>query len=74
MAARSSTTGAKSPDKIAAGRRTYTVKPGDSFYAIARTVLGDASRWKHLFALNRDLVGGDPKKLQVGQVLALPAG
>ncbi len=59
-------------DRDTAGRRTYRVRPGDSFYAIARTVLADASRWEEVFTLNRELVGGDPKKLQVGQVLILP--
>ncbi len=55
-----------------AKKATYVVKPGDSFYAIARSVLNDASRWKELLALNRDLVRGDPKRLQVGQELVLP--
>ena len=53
-------------------RRTYRVRPGDSFYAIAKNVLGDASRWKELFELNKDLVNGDPTRLQVDQVLVLP--
>jgi hypothetical protein len=53
--------------------RTYTVRPGDSFYAIAQNELGNASRWEELFKLNASLVNGDPKKLQVGQAIALPA-
>ena len=52
--------------------RTYEVKPGDSFYRIARVELGDASKWEDLFSLNKELVQGDPKQLQVGQVLRLP--
>ena len=52
--------------------RTYTVKPGDSFYGIARAILGDASRWEELLALNKHLVHGDPRRLQVGDVLSLP--
>lgn len=55
-----------------AGQRTYQVKPGDSFYAIARDVLGDANRWNEVFALNRDKVDGNPNRLRVGQVLVLP--
>lgn len=62
------TPGAPSTDAA----RTYTVRSGDSFYAIARDVLGDAARWKELFNLNQSLVGGDPKKLKVGQVITLP--
>lgn len=58
--------------KTVDGRRTYVVKPGDSFYAIARDVLGDATRWKEVFEMNRQSVRGDPTRLQVGQVLVLP--
>jgi nucleoid-associated protein YgaU len=53
--------------------RTYRVQSGDSFYAIARDVLGDADRWKELLELNSSLVDGDPVKLRPGQVLRLPA-
>ena len=52
--------------------RTYRVQPGDSFYQIARDVLGDESRWKELFTLNQELVDGDPTRLQIGQVIVLP--
>ena len=53
--------------------RTYRVQPGDSFYKIAEQSLGDSSRWKELFELNKERVGGDPTRLQVGQELVLPA-
>ncbi len=52
--------------------REYRVKAGDSFYRIARDVLGDATRWNELFLMNKKLVGNDPTKLQIGQVIALP--
>lgn len=52
--------------------REYRVKSGDSFYRIARDVLGDATRWNELFLMNKKLVGNDPTKLQIGQVIALP--
>jgi len=54
------------------GQRTYRVKAGDSFYSIARDVLGDPKRWQELLELNRDAVGGDPTHLQIGQALVLP--
>lgn len=61
-------------DRSGAARSlTYTVKPGDSFFAIARKMLGDSARWEELYALNRTTVGADPHKLKVGQVLTLPA-
>ncbi|MGB2987752.1 MAG: LysM peptidoglycan-binding domain-containing protein [Phycisphaerae bacterium] len=64
---------AKAPSGRTAGDgRTYRVKSGDSFYSIARDVLGDASRWKELFELNKALVDGEPTRLQVDQVVVLP--
>lgn len=51
---------------------TYRVKEGDSFYGIARDVLGDSGRWQELLALNRELVDGDPQKLRAGQLVKLP--
>lgn len=52
--------------------KTYQVRTGDSFYSIARTVLGDSKRWKDLYELNRKAVRDDPKNLRPGQVLTLP--
>ncbi len=70
---------AKSPVAKQAAKRssapgTYTVRDGDSFYEIARVVLGDANRWPELFELNKDLVNGDAARLRPGQVLRLPPG
>jgi len=52
--------------------KTYQVRTGDSFYSIARSVLGDSKRWKELYELNRKVVRDDPKSLRPGQVLTLP--
>lgn len=62
------------PAAAAAREGTYRVRQGDTFYGIARDVLGDSSRWKELLELNSALVNGDPKNLRVGQVLELPGG
>lgn len=48
----------------------YTVKPGDTFSKIAKTQLGDASRWRELQALNPNV---DPRMLKVGMALKLPS-
>ncbi len=64
---------ASSPQPAATGARTYTVKSGDTFYGIARSALGDANRWRELFDLNKQVVNGDATRLQVGQVITLPA-
>lgn len=65
--------GSKPAEKVDAnGKRIYTVKAGDSFYSIAKSQLGNASRWKELLALNNSAVNGDPTSLQPGQRLVLP--
>jgi nucleoid-associated protein YgaU len=52
---------------------TYVVKEGDTFYGIARDVLGEPGRWQEILELNRDrLPNGDAKALQIGQVIRLP--
>ncbi len=52
--------------------RTYTVRPGDSLYSIARSELGDGGRWRELLRRNRAPIGPDPDRLQPGVVLVLP--
>ncbi|MCK4625194.1 MAG: LysM peptidoglycan-binding domain-containing protein [Phycisphaerae bacterium] len=56
-----------------AGKRTYVVRKGDTFYEIAARVLGSSNRWPELFEMNKDVVGGKPEKLRPGQVLELPS-
>jgi nucleoid-associated protein YgaU len=66
------------PDDSAGSGRTYTVRSGDSLSSIARSQLGDASRFDEIFAINqgRPQVGGgsltDPGILRIGWVLELP--
>lgn len=66
--------GTKEPSATdaAPGGRTYRVQAGDSFYSIAKKELGDANRWKELFALNKQAVKGDATNLQIGQIVKLP--
>lgn len=58
--------------QVAAATRSYRVREGDSFYGIARDMLGDATRWQEVFEMNRDAVKGDPKRLRTGQTIRLP--
>ena len=51
---------------------TYTVQPGDTLATIAQHVLGDPSRWREIYELNRQAIP-NPNMLGMGQVLALPA-
>ncbi len=50
--------------------RAYTVQPGDTLSEIAaRLGIGD---WRHLYEINRGVIGPDPNLIRPGQVLALP--
>jgi len=50
----------------------YEVTSGDTLSKIAEKVYGDASKWHQIYEANRDLIGLDPNKLQVGQNLNIP--
>ena len=49
-----------------------TVQPGDSLAGIARQHYGDAAAWRQIYAANRDAIGPDPNRLEVGLELTLP--
>lgn len=58
--------------------KTYTVKHGDSMWEIAKKYLGDGSKYKQLYNLNKELIDkrnakeGTPKyTIYTGQVLKL---
>jgi hypothetical protein len=46
--------------------------PGESLYVIAKTELGDGSRWSELYDLNAEAIGPDPENLHEGLTLLLP--
>jgi nucleoid-associated protein YgaU len=52
--------------------KTYTVKPGDSLWKIAKLQLGSGSKWESVYEANRETVGPDPNKIFPGQKLVLP--
>lgn len=55
-----------------ASQRTYTVKSGDTLSKIAKEFYGDANAYHRIFDANRDKLS-DPNKINVGQVLNIPA-
>ena len=63
-------TGGPAAAAPAAGK-TYTVKPGDTLSAIAKSQLGNAGAYMKIFELNKDQLT-DPNKIKPGQVLRLP--
>ena len=59
-------------DDAAARARSVIVQPGDSLEGIARQLYGDAATWQQIYAVNREAIGPDPNRLQVGLELTLP--
>jgi nucleoid-associated protein YgaU len=53
-------------------QRTYTVKSGDTLGKIAKEFYGDANAYHRIFDANRDKLN-DPNRIDVGQVLNIPA-
>lgn len=60
--------------------RTYTVKPGDSLYAIAVRYSGRIGyagspdlMWRDLWAQNRQTIGDNPHLIHPETVLAIPS-
>lgn len=66
-------TGEVLPNKPAAQAREeilqYTVKAGQNLRQVAKELIGDASRWRELYAANKDRIGADPNQLKKGMVL-----
>lgn len=54
-----------------AGTQSYTVKSGDSLSTIAKKLTG-SSNWKKIYEQNKSVIGSNPNKLKVGQVLTIP--
>lgn len=50
----------------------YEVQPGDSLSKIAQQFLNDGTRWKDIYAVNRDQIGDDPNLIHSGQQLRIP--
>lgn len=48
---------------------SYTIKPGDTLYSIAKAKYGDGKQWNRIVSANPGL---NPQKLKVGQTITLP--
>jgi nucleoid-associated protein YgaU/transposase len=53
------------------GERWYVVQPGDTLSSIAARLMGSASRWPELYALNSERIAA-PSRISVGVQLQLP--
>lgn len=52
--------------------KTYTVKPGDCLWNIAKQVYGSGSDYTKIYNANKGTIGGNPNLIYAGQVLTLP--
>ena len=52
---------------------SYTVVSGDSLSKIAKNHYGDAAKWHQIYDANKGIIGSNPDKIEVGQVLTLPS-
>lgn len=55
----------------------YTVKKGDTLFSIAKRILGDGSKFKEIYATNKELIDSRNKEghrynIHIGQRLVLP--
>lgn len=64
----SSEAAAETPQKT-----TYTVKPGDSLWAISKKLLGSGARYNELYELNKSIIGSNPNLIYPGQTFTIPA-
>lgn len=54
-------------------KNTYTVQKNDCLWNIAKACVGDGSRWRELYDVNKDKIK-NPNLIYPGQVLTLPDG
>ena len=66
-----SSTAAKPAVNVEAAK-TYTVKSGDSLWAISEQVYGNGNDWRRIYEANKDRIE-DPDVIQPGWVLNIPA-
>jgi len=52
--------------------RRYVVQDGDNLYNIAKRELGDVTRWREIFRLNRNTIGANVGYLTPGTVISMP--
>lgn len=54
-------------------KTTYTVKKGDSLWAIAKKLLGSGARYTELYEANKSIIGSNPNLIYPGQTFTIPA-
>ena len=59
------------PPAPSGGTQTYTMKAGDTLYAVARRFYSDGKLWTKIFEANKDKIR-DVADIPVGTVLVIP--
>jgi len=67
----SSNTGSQPANSSKSGTENYTVKSGDNLWNIAKKELGDGTRWKEIYDLNKDKIS-NPNLIYKDQKLEIP--
>lgn len=62
---------ATAPQAEEARAETYTVRSGDSLWAISKRFYGDGNQWGRIYEANRDTIK-DPDLIQPGWELNIP--
>lgn len=62
----------KRPVTGKAAPKSYTIKPDDSLWKIAKTVYGDGAQWKKIYDANKKTIGKNPNAIKAGQKLVIP--
>ncbi|MFT4413185.1 LysM peptidoglycan-binding domain-containing protein [Fredinandcohnia humi] len=53
--------------------KSHSVARGDSLWKIAQRHLGNGSRWREIYNLNKGTIGANPNLIKPGQKLVLPS-
>lgn len=52
--------------------KTYTVKPGDCLWNIAKAIYGKGSDYTKIYNANKGVIGSNPNRIYAGQVFTIP--
>lgn len=60
------------PGKPEQTSKTYTVKPGDCLWNIAKAIYGKGSGYTKIYNANKGVIGSNPNLIYAGQVFTIP--
>lgn len=60
------------PGKPEQTSKTYTVKPGDCLWNIAKAIYGKGSDYTKIYNANKGVIGSNPNLIYPGQVFTIP--